>query len=172
MGRQSTFGVFRAHAADSTHRSDDWSTVAGFQRADAGRPGGINPSFGPPKNVLELFTSQGCDTCPPADRCSPHSPAGQTSSPSRSPSTSGTISAGRTRSPPTRTPSGRRPTPRRAATAPSTRRRSSSGMIGVNGSDPAAIEEAIKITDETSARTDGRLVAYDVAQLDQDRGER
>jgi hypothetical protein len=29
--------------------------------------GGINPSFGPPKDVLELFTSQGCDTCPPAD---------------------------------------------------------------------------------------------------------
>ena len=28
---------------------------------------GINPSFGPPKDVLELFTSQGCDTCPPAD---------------------------------------------------------------------------------------------------------
>jgi len=28
---------------------------------------GINPSFSPPKTVLELFTSQGCDTCPPAD---------------------------------------------------------------------------------------------------------
>jgi hypothetical protein len=29
---------------------------------------GINPSFPPPKIVLELFTSQGCDTCPPADK--------------------------------------------------------------------------------------------------------
>jgi hypothetical protein len=36
-------------------------------RAQAPAPG-INPSFPPPKTVLELFTSQGCDTCPPADQ--------------------------------------------------------------------------------------------------------
>jgi len=29
---------------------------------------GVNPSFPPAKTVLELFTSQGCDTCPPADQ--------------------------------------------------------------------------------------------------------
>ena len=29
--------------------------------------GGIDPPFPPPKTVLELYTSQGCDTCPPAD---------------------------------------------------------------------------------------------------------
>lgn len=32
------------------------------------QPAGVNPSFSPQKNVLELFTSQGCDTCPPADK--------------------------------------------------------------------------------------------------------
>ncbi len=35
-------------------------------RISAQEPG-INPSFPAPKTVLELFTSQGCDTCPPAD---------------------------------------------------------------------------------------------------------
>ncbi|MEI9901368.1 MAG: DUF1223 domain-containing protein [Hyphomicrobium sp.] len=35
--------------------------------APAQEVNGINPSFGAPKDVLELFTSQGCDTCPPAD---------------------------------------------------------------------------------------------------------
>ncbi len=28
----------------------------------------LDPFFPPAKNVLELFTSQGCDTCPPADK--------------------------------------------------------------------------------------------------------
>jgi hypothetical protein len=35
---------------------------------DAPPAAGINPSFPPYKDVLELFTSQGCDTCPPADQ--------------------------------------------------------------------------------------------------------
>jgi hypothetical protein len=41
-------------------------TPAGARAQDAAT--GINPSFGPYKDVLELFTSQGCDTCPPADQ--------------------------------------------------------------------------------------------------------
>ncbi len=39
----------------------------GLVQAQVPAPG-INPSFPPPKTVLELFTSQGCDTCPPADQ--------------------------------------------------------------------------------------------------------
>ncbi len=42
-------------------------TSSGVALAQVPEPG-INPSFPPPKTVLELFTSQGCDTCPPADQ--------------------------------------------------------------------------------------------------------
>jgi hypothetical protein len=43
--------------------------ASGLAQAQVPEPEpGINPSFPPPKTVLELFTSQGCDTCPPADQ--------------------------------------------------------------------------------------------------------
>ena len=88
------------HAAGSTHRSDSWSSVAGFQRADAGRARRHQP-------VVRTAQERARAVYQPGLR---HLPAGRhgagevrraqpTSSPSRCRSTSGTISAGRTRSP-------------------------------------------------------------------------
>ncbi|MEO8421959.1 MAG: DUF1223 domain-containing protein [Hyphomicrobium sp.] len=119
-------------------------------------PGGINPSFGPPKNVLELFTSQGCDTCPPADTVL----ASFAGRPDIIAITlpvdiwdylgwKDTLASDKN-------------SERQKAYAKArgdgaiyTPQVVVNGMIGVNGSDPAAIEEAIKVTDE--ALKNGRV---------------
>ena len=110
---------------------------------------GINPSFGPPKNVLELFTSQGCDTCPPADQVlaefaeRPDVIAitlpvdiwdylGWKDTLATDKNSERQKAYAKARG------DGAIYTPQVVV----------NGMIGVNGSDPAAIEEAIKTTDE------------------------
>ena len=110
---------------------------------------GINPSFGPPKDVLELFTSQGCDTCPPADQViakfaeRPNIIAitlpvdiwdylGWKDTLASDKNSERQKAYAKARG------DGAIYTPQVVV----------NGMIGVNGSDPAAIEEAIKITDE------------------------
>ncbi len=113
-------------------------------------PGGINPSFGPPKNVLELFTSQGCDTCPPADTVL----ASFAGRPDIIAITlpvdiwdylgwKDTLASDKN------SERQKAHAKARGDGAIYTPQVVVNGMIGVNGSDPAAIEEAIKITDET-----------------------
>ena len=110
---------------------------------------GINPSFGPPKDVLELFTSQGCDTCPPADQVlakfaeRPNIIAislpvdiwdylGWKDTLASDKNSERQKAYAKARG------DGAIYTPQVVV----------NGMIGVNGSDPAAIEEAIKTTSE------------------------
>ncbi len=112
-------------------------------------PGGINPSFGPAKDVLELFTSQGCDTCPPADQVlakfaeRPNIIAislpvdiwdylGWKDTLASDKNSERQKAYAKARG------DGAIYTPQVVV----------NGMIGVNGSDPAAIEEAIKTTNE------------------------
>ncbi len=113
-------------------------------------PAGINPSFPPYKDVLELFTSQGCDTCPPADQVL----AKFADRPNIIAITlpvdiwdylgwKDTLASDKN------SERQRAYAKARGDGAIYTPQVVVNGMIGVNGSDPAAIEEAIKVTDET-----------------------
>jgi hypothetical protein len=110
---------------------------------------GINPSFGPPKNVLELFTSQGCDTCPPADTVLA-SFAGQPDIIAITLPVDIWDYLGWKDTLATDKNSERQKAYAKARGdgAIYTPQVVVNGMIGVNGSDPAAIKEAIKVSDE------------------------
>jgi hypothetical protein len=119
-------------------------------------PGGINPSFGPAKNVLELFTSQGCDTCPPADQVlakfatrpdiiAISLPVDIWDYLGWKDTLASDKNSERQKAYAKARGDGAIYTPQVVV----------NGMIGVNGSDPAAIEEAIKVTDE--ALKNGRV---------------
>lgn len=112
-------------------------------------PGGINPSFPPYKNVLELFTSQGCDTCPPADQVLAKFadrpdvialtlPVDIWDYLGWKDTLASDKNSERQRAYAKARGDGAIYTPQVVV----------NGMIGVNGADPAAIEEAIKVTDE------------------------
>jgi len=109
----------------------------------------INPSFGPPKDVLELFTSQGCDTCPPADEVL----AKFAERPNVIAITlpvdiwdylgwKDTLASDKN------SERQRAYAKARGDGAIYTPQVIVNGMIGVNGADPAAIEEAIKVSNE------------------------
>jgi hypothetical protein len=119
-------------------------------------PGGINPSFGPAKNVLELFTSQGCDTCPPADQVlakfatrpdiiAISLPVDIWDYLGWKDTLASDKNSERQKAYAKARGDGAIYTPQVVV----------NGMIGVNGSDPAAIEGAIKVTDE--ALKNGRV---------------
>jgi len=112
-------------------------------------PGGINPSFPPYKDVVELFTSQGCDTCPPADQVLARFAERPNIIAITLPvdiwdylgwkdTLASDKNSERQRAYAKARGDGAIYTPQVVV----------NGMIGVNGSDPAAIEEALQITDE------------------------
>lgn len=111
--------------------------------------GGINPSFPPYKDVVELFTSQGCDTCPPADKVL----AKFAERPNVIALTvpvdiwdylgwKDTLASDKN------SERQRAYAKARGDGAIYTPQAVVNGMIGVNGADPGAIEEALKVTDE------------------------
>jgi hypothetical protein len=112
-------------------------------------PGGINPSFGAPKNELELFTIQGCAPCPPADTVLASFAGRRDIIAITLPvdiwdylgwkdTLASDKNSERQKAYAKARGDGAIYTPQVVV----------NGMIGVNGSDPAAIEEAIKVTDE------------------------
>jgi len=126
-------------------------TLAALAPAPASSQGAqdINPSFGPPKDVLELFTSQGCDTCPPADQVL----AKFAERPNIIAITlpvdiwdylgwKDTLASDKN------SERQRAYAKARGDGAIYTPQVIVNGMIGVNGADPAAIEEAIKVSNE------------------------
>jgi hypothetical protein len=109
---------------------------------------GINPSFGAPKNVLELFTSQGCDTCPPADRVlASYAERPDIIAISLPVDIWDYLGWKDTLASDKNSERQKFYAKARGDNAIYTPQVVVNGMIGVNGSDPAAIEKAIKTTD-------------------------
>jgi hypothetical protein len=129
--------------------------LPGAGRAQVPEPApGINPSFPAPKTVLELFTSQGCDTCPPADQVlARYAERPDIIAISLPVDIWDYLGWKDTLASDKNSERQKFYAKARGDGAIYTPQVIVNGMIGVNGSDPKAIDEAIKVSDEALAKS-------------------